>query len=226
MAEWVQKGDSLYKNRSGLKNASEALALYEKGIEVAPHVEAYWKASRAAWWIGDHTATKKEKLKSFQKGIEYSKKGIALDPNSVESHFWLGANYGSYGESRGVLKSLFLVKPIRKEMEEVLRIDPPFEGGGGYRVLGVVDYKVPEFSGGNKKRALERLTKAYDIAPRNPFTNYYLAEYYVLTKKKDLARKHLGLLATLTEADADPADLDMMKKKGEKLAVSLGDKTP
>jgi len=33
-------------------------------------------------------------------------------------------------------------------MAEVNRINDRYDGGGGYRVLGVVDYQVPGFAGG------------------------------------------------------------------------------
>ena len=102
-------------------------------------------------------------------------------------------------------------------MNEVLRIDPAFDDGGGYRVLGVVDYKVPGFAGGSKKRALENLLKALDYNKRSPFSNFYLAEYYSVVKKEEKALAHLDTLDSQTEEDADRADLQMMKEKGRVL---------
>jgi tetratricopeptide (TPR) repeat protein len=217
------EGDRAYLKRADLIQAKVALEMYEKSIEQYPNeVEPYWKASRAAWWIADHTTSSIEKIATFQKGIDLAKKALVLNPNSVEAHFWLGGNMGSFGEAKGVLKSLFLVKPIRKEMEDVIRLNPTFDGGAGYRVLGVVDYKVPGFAGGNKKRALENLNKALAIDSTSSFNHYYMAEYFFTVGNKAKASEHLAILQSLTpRSELDKPDVMMMQKKGEALAAKI-----
>jgi tetratricopeptide (TPR) repeat protein len=220
----VHQGDAIFATRTETTGAQDAVADYEKALQKDPTlVEALWKASRAAHWIGDHSDEKKEKYVWFEKGIEYAKKSIQVEPRSVEAHFWLGANYGSYGEAKGVLKSLSLVKPIRREMETVVRLDDNFQGGGGYRVLGVVDYKVPSFAGGSKSRALENLNKAMGIDSTNPFNLYYLAEYYDVIGDRYKALDNLALLEKLTATpEVDEADLKSIQEKGKKLKKKLG----
>lgn len=219
----MHEGDALYAQRTSENGASEALVAYKKAIgKNAGLVEAYWKSSRACYWIADHATNTKEKIRVFEEGIDIAKKAIELDPDCVEAHFWLGGNYGSYGETRGILKSLSLVKPIRHEMEEVLRIDPNYQGGGGYRVLGIVDYKVPAFVGGNKKRALEHLEKALSIDPKNPFNNYYMAEYLEIVGERYRAFDHLKTLESAeTSADVDGPDLKMIQARGAKLKKKM-----
>lgn len=223
-ATLVHGGDALYELRDEEKGAPEALAAYEKAIAKDPAlVEAYWKASRAWYWIADHKTKRKEKIEGFEKGIEYAKKAIELNHDSVDAHFWLGGNYGTYGETRGILKSLALVKPIRKEMEAVIRIDPRYQGGAGYRVLGIVDYKVPGFAGGSKKRAHENLQKALEIDPENAFNNYYMAEYYDRIGERYKALDHLKILESATPTrDVDPPDLKLMQGRGQKLKKKMG----
>ncbi len=210
------EADRAFAGRQDLALAARALELYEKAAAQNPSsAEAQWKAASAAHWIADRAENRKEKLRMFQKGIDHSRAAVKLDPDSPQAHFWLGANYGSFGEAKGVLKSLALVGPIRKEMQELIRIDDKFQGGGAYRVLGIVDYKVPPFAGGSKKRALENLKKALAIDPTNAFTHFYLAEYYAVVGKKDQAREHLKILETLpAAADVDAADLAMIQEKG------------
>ncbi len=221
----LNEGDAIYSVRTeNTKNASDAIEAYEKALQKdSSQADALWKAARAAHWAGDHAETPKEKIAWYEKGIDFAKRGILLKPSSVESHFWLGANYGSYGEYKGVLKSLSLVKPIRREMESVVRLDNRYQGGGGYRVLGVVDYKVPGFAGGSKKRALENLMKAVEIDPANAFNQYYLAEYYDVVDDRYKAFTHLDELDKLTPtSDVDAADLKFVQQKGKKLRKKLG----
>lgn len=219
---FLRQADAAYALRNDPAQAKVALDIYEQAINTpGVNAEIYWKASRTAWWIGEHAAARKEKLEDFKKGAALAKEALARNPDQIEAHFWLAANDGSYGEAKGVLKSLSMVKPIRREMAEVIRLNDHFLGGGGYRVLGVVDYKVPGIAGGNKKRALEELNKAKAIDPRDPFTHYYLAEYFKVTGDKPRARAELEALQHLTAPPETQPELWMMQKKGEALSKDL-----
>jgi tetratricopeptide (TPR) repeat protein len=218
----LAEADQAYAERADVNKARIALELYQKSIDEKPATpEAYWKGSRAAWWVGDQSDDHKERMNFFNLGISLAQEAIKHDANSVEGHFWLGANYGSFGETKGVLKSLFLLKPIRQEMDTVVRLNPTFEGGAGTRVLGVVDYKVPGFAGGDKKRAEERLLTAYKIDPKNPITVYYLGEYYATVGNKEKGREYLNSLTTLEVVPEFKPELLEMQKKAAKLLTTL-----
>lgn len=223
VAGLMEQGDEFYAGRTAASGAAEALGFYDKVLVEDPeNAEAQWKAARSLYWMADHASLTREKLKLFQEGIARAEHTVETHPKSVEARFWLGGLYGSYGEAKGILKSLALVKPIRKEMEAINRLDDQFQGGAGYRVSGIVDYKVPGFAGGSKKRALENLNKALAIDPNNAFTRYYLAEYFQITGKQQEAMEHLNALEKLEPTrDVDGPDLAMMKERGEKLRQKL-----
>jgi len=217
----MDAADKAYADRWDVSQARAAMDLYEKAVQVAPQSpEAYWKISRTAWWLGER-AEPKEKAALFQKGIDRAQAAINQDKNSAPAHFWLGVNYGDYGDSRGVLKSLFLIKPIREELETVLKLDPNYEGGGAYRVLGIVDYKVPGFAGGSNKRALLNLKKALEISPNYPSNIYYLAEYYFTVGDKSKAKSELNRLEKLTVAKEELPELLLMQESGRKLKEKI-----
>lgn len=222
-AQSMKKADQAYFKRTDITQARVALELYEDVLRYEPqNVEALWKASRTCWWVAEHSDSTIEKINTFRIGMELAEKAIAIDPNCVEAHFWNGSNMGSFGEAKGILKSLFLVKPVRKEMNEVIRIDPKFQGGAGYRVLGIVDYKVPGFAGGSRDRAIENLNKAFSIDPNNFFTYYYLAEYFSTINEFGKAKEYLLGLEKLKTDDENMPDLLMMQKKGNDLLKRLG----
>ena len=212
------QGDAAYEKREDVPQAKIAMITYERAAAADPKVEAesFWKASRSAWWLGEHTQERAEKLQYFSDGIHLAQKGVASNPNTVEAHFWLGANEGSYGDAKGVLKSLSMVKSIRHEMAEVIRLDDRYSGGGAYRVLGVVDYKVPGLMGGNKKRAREELEKAYAIGLNNPFNYYYLAEFYKITGDDAKMKVELDALRTLQPPPELVPELKMLQEKAER----------
>ena len=153
--------------------------------------------SRVSYWIGDHTAGNDAKKQIFLQGIEHAKKAIELGPDKAEGHFWLGVCYGVYGEAKGILKSLSLVKPIKAEMRRVLEIDPAYDRGGADRVLGRVYHEVPGIAGGSEKTSLAHLLKAVEYGPRVGLNLLYLADTYVSLGRIDDARKTLETILAL-----------------------------
>jgi len=218
----IAAGDAAFAARTATTGAAEALALYEKAGEGPDAVEARWKAVRALHWLGDQSTARKAKSDYFERGITAAQAAVAATPDRPEARFWLAALYGSYGESRGVLKSLKLVGPMREQLEAINRIDERYQGGGALRVLGVIDYKVPGFAGGSRKRAIERLERAVTIDPANAYNQFYLAEGLFEVGRKEEVLEHLDTLAGLgTNADVDGPDLATVKKKGEELRKKL-----
>ena len=118
--------------------------------------EAFWRLSRILYYIGEHTEKKKEKKSIFAQGVYYAERAIDLEPEKPDGHYWHGVNNGKYGETRGVLKSLFLVKPIKQAMNKVIELDRSYEDGGPDRVMGRVYFKLPGFAGGSKEKSLEQ----------------------------------------------------------------------
>jgi tetratricopeptide (TPR) repeat protein len=194
----TQQSDDLYAERGDLAKAKAALAKLDEALTAKEDAYGiYWRMARAEYWIGDHTADNNAKKQIFQKGIDLAKKAIELDTNKVEGHFWLGVNYGVYGEAKGVLKSLFLVKPIKEEMRRVLEIDPAYDRGGADRILGRVYHEVPGLFGGDEKKSLEHLLKAVEYGPRVGLNLLYLADTYIDLKRIDDARKTLETILTM-----------------------------
>jgi tetratricopeptide (TPR) repeat protein len=194
----IQQGDDLYAQRGELAKAKEALAKYQGALAAAEDAYgASWRLARVKYWIGDHTADNTVKKQIFQQGIDYAKKAIELGPDKVEGHFWLGVCYGVYGEAKGVLKSLFLVKPIKEEMQRVLEIEPAYDKGGADRILGRVFHEVPGLFGGSEKKSLEHLLKAVEYGPRVGLNLLYLADTYISLDQIDKARQTLEYILTM-----------------------------
>ncbi len=199
--ELILKGDKFYAEREDLQKAKEAQRAYEEAIKLDPkNYEAHWKLAKTIYFIGQRSPEEK-RVSIFEKGVEIAKKAVAIEPNKPEGHFWLGVLYGVYGEARGVMKSLFLVDDIKEEMKITLNLAPDIEGGGPYRLLGRMYYKLPGIAGGSKDKSLEYLLKAKEICPTNPLTKIYLADTYLALKRKEEAKKELK---EVIEMEPDP----------------------
>jgi tetratricopeptide (TPR) repeat protein len=218
-AALLAQADAAYAKREDIPQAKIAMITYERAgvMGSTAAVEGYWKASRAAWWTAEHTESRAEKLEYYERGMEDAKKALVLNSDAVAAHFWLGGNEGSYGDTKGVMKSLSLVKPIRHEMQEVIRLDEHFSDGGAWRVLGVVDFKVPGLMGGSKSRAKEELEKALAFGPNNPFNHYFMAEYYKTIGDKAKKEAEIAALRALNETPDLGPELKMMRERAERL---------
>ncbi|MBW1710065.1 MAG: hypothetical protein JRG97_07145 [Deltaproteobacteria bacterium] len=210
----MDKADALYLQRADLEKARASIVVYEEVLAQEPeNTEALWKAARVYYWLGTHSP-KKERAAIFKKGIEYTEKAVSINDSCVPCHYWLGISYSVYGEAKGILKSLNLLDPVKAEMNKVNELDPAYDQGGAYRVLGRIAFKLPRIVGGSKKRSVEYLKKSQEYGPDNFLTHVFLAETYLGMKKNDLAKKELE--AVLNAPDPkDPGELEDKKAARE-----------
>jgi tetratricopeptide (TPR) repeat protein len=217
----IQQADILYEQRGDLARAKEVLGKCQEAlIKGEDSYEAYWRMARIEYWIGDHAGNNGDKKRISEQGIYHAKKAVQLVEDRPEGHYWLGINYGAYGEAKGILKSLSLVKPIKEEMNKVLALNPSFDDGGADRVLGRVYYELPGFAGGSKKKSLEHLLKSREMGPRVGLTRIYLADTYLSLDDIEKAREELEFVMAM---EPDPKlipetaeEKEMARKRLEK----------
>ncbi|KMY68287.1 hypothetical protein AAU61_00845 [Desulfocarbo indianensis] len=191
-ADLVQEADLLFAQRGDLAKANQAADLYEKALAADPkNEEAAWKAARVIYWIGRNTEGDEAKVLVFERGIADAQKAIAINPDSLGGHYWLGVSYGLYGSAKGVTKSLSLINPIKEEMAKVIAIDPKYDEGGPYRVLGRLYFKVPGIFGGSNSEAIKNLEQAIAYGPARWLNHLYLAEVYLDEGENDKAKELL-----------------------------------
>lgn len=194
----VSEGDSWYMGRSDLAKAKMAVEIYRKAIALDPDREdALWRLARALYWIGQHLP-EKHQVYIYEEAVQVAEKAVKLSPDSVAAHYWLGVNYGFYGQAKGVLKSLSLIKPIKNEAAKVIELDPAYASGGAYLLLGRMYFVVPGLFGGDDEKAEQNLKIALKYGPHHYLTHVYLAELYMDQKKYDEAE------ALLTQALEGP----------------------
>ncbi len=173
----------------------QALATIERGLASdGGNYQWLWRAARALYYVGDN-ASQAEKLRYFERGMNTGQRAVEQQPNAVEGHFWLAANYGGYSEQKGVFKALQMIRKIRAEMEIALRLNDRYQDGGAYLALGEMDRQLPRVIGGNLGRAIARLEQGLSIAPANLEMKLALARAYHEAGRKDEARRQLQEIA-------------------------------
>jgi tetratricopeptide (TPR) repeat protein len=214
------KGDELYKQRSDLFKCHEAITYYEQAFSESHNEEIAVRIAKTYYWIGEHSQPD-EKQGLFQKGIDWSKRAININPKNAGGYFWLGVNDAKYGEARGILKSLFLIGPIKEAMNQVIAIDPSYEYGGAYRVLGRMYYKLPRFAGGGMDKAVSNLKKSLEYAPNITTTRLFLAETYMAQKDYQRAQQELNVILNAPPIPGLEPEMQQDKASAQQLLLEL-----
>jgi tetratricopeptide (TPR) repeat protein len=198
--ELIQEADELFADMQNMETAQEALGLYRKALVAAEDkYEAFWKIARIMYYIGDHQEKKKDRKNTFAQAVYHCDKAVELGPDKPDGYYWRAVNNGKYGETRGVLKSLSLVKPIKRDLNKVIELDRSYEDGGPDRVMGRVYFKLPGFAGGDKDKSLEHLLKSKEYGPEDVVTRLYLAETLMDHKRIEDARAELEYILSVSD---------------------------
>jgi tetratricopeptide (TPR) repeat protein len=216
----LSQSDSLYlqyrktETQEPLKKAAAILDALQQ--TESNNYQVAWRRARAYYHLGDDTKSSSEKLRLFDQAIQSATHATEINPGGVEGHYWLGACDGGYGQAKGMFKALSLIKSIRKEMENVNRIDPSYERAGGYVILGKMDFELPGLLGGSKKRAIQEYQEGLKLAPNNALLKVYLADSYIDAGQKDEAKALLEQVLAERGAESDP-NLRDAQQEGRKL---------
>lgn len=143
-ALYAQDADTLAQADELLEEErpEEALALLEG---YSGNAEVYWRRAQATLIIGDQRkdagASDAELLDIFARGESFADQAIAANPRLPEGYYWKSANIGRWGQTRGVLNSLFRAPDMRDLLEQAIGIDP--NHADSYFVLAQLYAKVP-----------------------------------------------------------------------------------
>jgi len=153
-------------------------------------VETMAMLSYVQFLIGDVRATTPEqKLAAYDRGREIGKRAVELAPKSNDAHLWYAINTARWGETKGVLRSLFLLPTIREELGILLELDP--RSVRAHILAGNVLLEVPGFAGGDRAKAEEHFKKALEIDPRFTNARVDLARVYIADARYADARREL-----------------------------------
>jgi len=176
-----------HEDPAGLDRARDLL---ETALAKEPKVETMAMLSYVHFLIGDVRATTAEaKLAAYERGREIGKRAVELGPRNHEAHLWYAINIGRWGETKGVLRSLFLLPTIREELRILFELDP--RSVRAHILAGNVLLKVPSFAGGDRAKAEEHFKKALEVDPRFTNARVELGQVYIDDARYADARREL-----------------------------------
>lgn len=184
----------LYTIRDGL----------EAALEADGHIDNLTALAWVCFIIGDlPSSSRAQKLTAYDRGRQAARRAIEVDARSVGGHFWYAVNTARWGQTNGIVRSLFLLPTVKSEIDTVLQLDPAFTPV--YNLAGYVFYEVPGLLGGDLDRAEQLFRTGLAQDPRDTAIRLGLAK--TLIKKKRMAEARRELQAVLDEpAPRNPAD--------------------
>lgn len=186
-----------------------AISFYQEAAQAPDSVEARWKLARALYFKGAYTGQGPENRRAIfeqARGISEEAMGILArrarrgakgfenlgppdlaallrkDSDAAPSFFWSSVTWGEWSLSFGKLQAAKTgaASTIRDYAQTVVFLDPSFEEGGGYRILGRLHDQAPwiPFITGwvSRDEALRYLRLALQKGPRNSVNIHFLAE--------------------------------------------------
>ncbi|HET8575830.1 MAG TPA: hypothetical protein VFO18_01930, partial [Methylomirabilota bacterium] len=110
-----------------LPRIDEMRALLGNAIKTDPSVDNLIALAMVCFIYGDIRAkTPDEKLEAYDQGREAARRAVEVAPRSVQAHFWYGTDTARWGQTKGVVRSLFLLPTVKREIATVLELDPKF----------------------------------------------------------------------------------------------------
>ena len=188
----LEKGIALYDQR--LEGSVKSSARPEPITNAISHFQYALKNTetdtdaalyllKSYYFRGKYVHKDKEKQKlDFSKGKELGEKYIKKYPDSAPFQFWYLVNLGSWSEVYGIITAARegVADLMKKYSKIIISLDPEYENGGGYFMLGAVHFKSPYIpfflSWPDNNKAITYLTKALTIGEETPNQKVYLAQ--------------------------------------------------
>ena len=170
---YITKAISFFENCLNDQKTKEAAPLY---------------LLKSYYFKAKFTESDKDKKKEIlKKGKGLGQDLIEKNPESVDYIYWYLVNLGSWAEVYGVLSAARegVADKMRTYSKKIIEMDPNYEDGAGYFMLGAVHYKSPYIpfllSWPSNSDAIKWLELAYNTGESKIAQAVYLAMAY----KKD-----------------------------------------
>ncbi|RMG83624.1 MAG: tetratricopeptide repeat protein [Bacteroidetes bacterium] len=191
-----------HKNARNLKADKtiiyKAIQHFEQAHKEKPTPLTYEYLLRSYYFAGFFVAENDEnKLYWYSKGTKIGKEAAQKYPENAPILYWYLANISQESKIEGIwfaINNKTLSKAM-KLIDDIIRIDPYYQGGGGYRNKAILYYKVPYIpfvlTFPDDEEALKYFEKALEIDPAHPTTLYFYAECLNDLGEEEKARKAL-----------------------------------
>ncbi len=199
----LDKGISYYNNRAEnaigtqaqSNNIDEAIRHFERAINIKELEEAAAVyLLKCYYYKGTYVLTDEEDRKAeYNKGKSLAEQMVTKYPNSATLRYWYLTCLGKWSEVYGILTAAKegVADLMKEHSEKIIELDPNYEHGGGYFMLGAVHFKSPYIpfilSWPDNDDAIIWLLQAKVTGHATPIQKNYLARALYKDGKEDEA---------------------------------------
>ena len=216
-----KRHEACIEDRAHPAQISNAITYFEKALNNEIDKKAASIYLLKSYYFKAKFAENDKSLKKmiFEKGKELGSNLIEEFPESVECRYWYLVNLGSWAEEYGIFAAAKegVADQMKFHSEKIIELDPKYEQGAGYLLLGAVHYKAPYIpfilSWPNNRDAIKYLQLALDTGDAEIAQMVYLSQALYKGKKKDEAISLLGkAMKTVPSKDNYASDWEWIKK--------------
>ncbi len=180
-------------------NINRAIDLFKAALDqsIKPEESATYLL-RSYYFKGMFTGISEDQQKEvYDKGRDLGERMMERYPDSVPIKFWYAANIGRWADVHGFVKAATngISKKLRRVCEEIIKENPRYQDGGGYRILAQVHFYSPHIpivmGWPSKDKAFELVQKALEIAPDNPTNKILYANILLEFDQDEEAKEQL-----------------------------------
>jgi hypothetical protein len=207
---YSRRQDGRVGARANPREIAQAVAGYDRAAEAPDNAEARWKLARALYFQAAYTGQDADSQQAIydkarrageeavrilerrarNKGVTSFEgrspadvaAAVVSDRDALPTFFWTGVAWGQWALVSGKMRAARTgaAEKIRDDASIVIALDPEFEEGGGYRILGRLHHQAPKIPfltfWVSQDRALENLRRAVAVNERNFVNRHFLAE--------------------------------------------------
>lgn len=213
-------GEDVLKEADDLFDAeayTEGFALLEKALPSASsdaeRAEINWRLARFQLNIADDLedegALEDTLLELFDKGAAFAEAAIAQKP-TPDAYYWHSSNVGRWGETKGILNSLFKASPMRDDLREVIALDPNY--ADAWYVYGRLYLLLPGWpvSFGDEEAAASYARRSIDLYAEEDLKIAYYKSLAEILWKRDWDEKkrvrEIGKMESKYKKEKDEED--------------------
>jgi tetratricopeptide (TPR) repeat protein len=212
----IAEADALY-NKGGVASYKAAAKLMEP--YVGKNEDASWRYARASYSTAVRLTDAATQEKMFEKAYKAVEPYYNNGSKDINTNYWFALCAGKYGKVKGIVKTLFLVKPIKNACKVVTSQDPSYEDGAALTILGALEYEVP---GGDKELTIKYCKRALKYDANAIVPNMYLARAYYKLKDYPNAKDRLEHVINNCKAVTKDEKKDIVEAK--ELLIKVNEK--
>ena len=207
---YARRQDGRVGAQANPREIALAVSSYDRAAQAPDSAEARWKLARALYFQGAYTGqdadgqaaiyekarlagdeaihilerrAKNRQAPAFEgRAPSDIAAAVLSDRDASPTFFWAAVAWGQWALTSGKLKAARTgaAEKIRDDASVVIALDPDFEEGGGYRILGRLHHQAPKVpfltSWVSRDKALENLRRAVAVNDHNFVNRHFLAE--------------------------------------------------